>query len=72
MLLTIFNLFFLLQIDDRAKVVTVQAERLRIVLITALCLSFPSAGPALKLGQYSHKKSVPVYRGEKFISIPAL
>ena len=50
----------LLNSEDIANVEHVQAERDIMVFIMALCLSLPTAGPALKDGQNSHKYKVPV------------
>jgi len=53
------SLLFLLVMEDIAKVVMVEADRLKTVLITARWRSLPTAGPALKLGQYNQRKRVP-------------
>ena len=53
------NLLSLFKTADSAKVLVVHADKDIIVLIMALCLSAPVAGPALKLGQNNHKNSDP-------------
>ena len=57
--LTISSLFLLSTTELKANVVTVQADKLSTVLMTARWRSFPRAGTALKLGQYIHKNRVP-------------
>ena len=57
--LTMSNLLSLFKTADSAKVLVVAADKDISVLIMALCLSAPVAGPALKLGQNNHKNSDP-------------
>ena len=57
--LTMSSLLFLLSKTDMATVVTTHAAREKYVLTTARCWSSPGARAALKLGQNTHRKSVP-------------
>ena len=48
-----------------ANVITVLADKLSTVLMIARRRSLPTAGPALKLGQYNHRKRVPISTSKK-------
>ena len=61
--LTMSNRPFFSSMAERAKVTSAQAASERYVLMTARCCSSPLVAPPLKLGQYTHRNTVPGHKG---------